>query len=292
MSARRSRKELEALEASAIDEANDVEARESSIYNLNENRKWEPAVADTTAISIPADANGDVDVDAAPMHDFLSHTILTRIAKGAKEMLSKVQAESHDFMFRDFKPKMFKYLRELARINEEEYIYAFDKTKKEHFSEGKSGSFMYLSKDEKYVVKTVSQTEMAKLLDMLTKYKDHVKKHPHSMISRFTGAHAIVMYNQTIYFIVMKNILPKVALSERYDLKGSWVGRNGNTEGLTRSDRMKQQGAHATVDENSDVLLLDNDLQSRINLNKNVIGPICDYIRCDIDFLQSESVSE
>jgi hypothetical protein len=34
-----------------------------------------------------------------------------------------------------------------------------------------------------------------------------------------------------LYFVVMLNIFPGIELSERYDLKGSWIDRNGNNAG-------------------------------------------------------------
>lgn len=39
------------------------------------------------------------------------------------------------------------------------------------------------------------------------------------------------MYDTTLYFVVMLNFFPNIVLSERYDLKGSWVDRNGTRAG-------------------------------------------------------------
>ena len=48
-----------------------------------------------------------------------------------------------------------------------------------------------------------------------------------SLIAKFYGCHAIRMYGQWIYFVVMENIFCSAKkLHERYDLKGSWVNRH------------------------------------------------------------------
>lgn len=48
------------------------------------------------------------------------------------------------------------------------------------------------------------------------------------------------MYGQNIYFVVMENVFPATALSERYDLKGSWVKRHR----LAASAAMKKSSAN------------------------------------------------
>ena len=95
---------------------------------------------------------------------------------------------------------------------------------------------MYLSKNEKFIVKTLSESEMNKLLDILPRYTIYLEDHPNSLLTKYLGAHAIVMYDTTIYFVVMLNFFPNILLSERYDLKGSWVDRNGTLAGWLAID--------------------------------------------------------
>ena len=210
-----------------------------------------------------------------------------RAAESAKRALDKVAAPSHDFTFRDFCPKTFRYIRKLSNIREDDYIQAFEQTTREKFSEGRSGAFLYFSANEKYIVKTTTKEEMTKLIGMLPGYIEHFKNHPLSFITRFTGAHAIVMYDITLYFIVMKNVMPnKMPLSERYDLKGSWVNRNGNFWQLTRTERLQQDMFKQVK---SAALLKDNDLQHRINLPPEIMIPISLEIKEDIKFLRGKA---
>ncbi len=137
----------------------------------------------------------------------------------------------NDFAFRDFFPTTFHKIRTLAKIDDQEYVDAFTETARESFSEGRSGAFLYFSKNERYIVKTTSKEEILKLIDMLPTYLEFLNRNPMSLITRYLSAHAIVMYNTTLYFVVMLNIFPNIDLSERYDLKGSWIDRNGNNVG-------------------------------------------------------------
>jgi 1-phosphatidylinositol-4-phosphate 5-kinase len=91
---------------------------------------------------------------------------------------------------------------------------------------------MFLSADEKFIVKTLSASEVYKLLCTLPAYYNYLDKHhSQTLLTRYMSAHAIVMYDTTLYFVVMLNFFPNITLSERYDLKGSWVDRNGTLAG-------------------------------------------------------------
>ena len=136
-----------------------------------------------------------------------------------------------DFTFRDFVPHLFYKVRQLSNIADSEYVDAFTETTRESFSEGRSGAFLYFSKNEKYIVKTTSKAEFMKLMSILPDYVNYITKYPMSLVTRYLSAHCIVMYNTTLYFVVMLNIFPGVELSEKFDLKGSWIDRNGNNVG-------------------------------------------------------------
>ena len=53
-----------------------------------------------------------------------------------------------------------------------------------------------------------------------------IRTEPDSLINKFFGAHAITMYNKTVYFVVVGSIFETdCAIHDRFDLKGSWFGR-------------------------------------------------------------------
>lgn len=105
-------------------------------------------------------------------------------------------------------------------------------------------------------------------------YLSYLIANPNSLIVRFLGAHSLTLYNRVLYFVVMLNVFSKADLSERYDLKGSWVQRHGE-----RRLKMRNKGAP---------LYKDNDLQHKITLNPSVANALHDQILRDTAFLCGE----
>uniref|UniRef100_K3WJV1 PIPK domain-containing protein n=1 Tax=Globisporangium ultimum (strain ATCC 200006 / CBS 805.95 / DAOM BR144) TaxID=431595 RepID=K3WJV1_GLOUD len=129
--------------------------------------------------------------------------------------------------FRDFEPDAFREIRQLSGISTETYIQSFAGRTRERFSMGKSGSFLYYTGDQFFILKTCTPGEQRYLLQILPQYTDHLKKNPNSYLCRYVGCHELVMAHQSVHFIVLTNILNNstVNVDEFYDLKGSWVGR-------------------------------------------------------------------
>ena len=101
-----------------------------------------------------------------------------------------------NFVFNDYRPEIFAKLRELREISKEFYlvktlffvefhkIYFVKKSMnprkflgklKDHFSEGKSGSFFAFSPDNNFIIKTTEAEEAQTLLEILPAYY-HVRK--------------------------------------------------------------------------------------------------------------------
>ncbi|TMW63139.1 hypothetical protein Poli38472_002080 [Pythium oligandrum] len=130
-------------------------------------------------------------------------------------------------LFRDFHPSSFQEIRRLSGIANEDYAKSFRGRAKERFSEGKSGSFLYYTGDQQFILKTCSPSEQRYLLRILPQYIAHLREHPNSYLCRYVGCHELVMEHHSVSFIVLTNILtnPNMNIDEFYDLKGSWVGR-------------------------------------------------------------------
>ncbi|KAJ0401314.1 hypothetical protein ATCC90586_000821 [Pythium insidiosum] len=129
-------------------------------------------------------------------------------------------------VFFDYAPHVFRRLRMEAKISASSYLNSMQQTTKERVSEGKSGAFFYFTEDRKYVVKTMTHEELKFLLTMLPKYYTFIKSHPNTFVTRFFGCHAITMYGKTVFFMVMQSVFDTtLQIHERFDLKGSWVGR-------------------------------------------------------------------
>lgn len=110
-----------------------------------------------------------------------------------------------------------------ANITTLEYRQSMTQTTKERVSEGKSGAFFYFTQDCKDVVKTMTHEE---LVSILPQYTTYIQQHDNTFITRFFGCHAITMYGKTVFFMVMQSVFDTtLQIHERFDLKGSWVGR-------------------------------------------------------------------
>jgi 1-phosphatidylinositol-4-phosphate 5-kinase len=58
-------------------------------------------------------------------------------------------------------------------------------------SPGKSGSFFYLTQDDRFMIKTVKKSEVKVLLRMLPSYYKHVCQYENSLVTRFYGVHCV-----------------------------------------------------------------------------------------------------
>lgn len=130
-------------------------------------------------------------------------------------------------IFRDFEPALFQEIRQLSGITPDSYVASFAGRTHERFSEGKSGSFLYYTGDQLFILKTCTYAEHRYILQILPQYMEHLRKNPNSYICRYVGCHELIIQHQSIYFIVLTNLLnnSKAQVDEFYDLKGSWVGR-------------------------------------------------------------------
>lgn len=133
---------------------------------------------------------------------------------------------SDGVVFFDYAPHVFRRLRTEAHISTSSYRHSLQQTTKERVSEGKSGAFFYFTEDRKYVVKTLTKEELRFLLSILPTYFAFMRENPNTFMTRFFGCHGLTMYGKTVYFVVMQSVFDtNLQIHERFDLKGSWVGR-------------------------------------------------------------------
>lgn len=150
----------------------------------------------------------------------------------------------YDFKFKDYAPWVFRELREYFYLDPSDYLISL--TAKYILSElgspGKSGSFFYFSRDYRFIIKTIRHSEHKFLRSILKDYHEHVKKNPHTLLSRFYGLHRVKLpRGKKIHFVIMNNLFPPHRdIHETYDLKGSAIGR------LYPEEKAKQN-PHATL---------------------------------------------
>eukprot|EP00927_Polykrikos_kofoidii_P021222 TRINITY_DN20160_c0_g1_i1.p1 TRINITY_DN20160_c0_g1~~TRINITY_DN20160_c0_g1_i1.p1 ORF type:complete len:419 (+),score=82.30 TRINITY_DN20160_c0_g1_i1:61-1317(+) len=89
---------------------------------------------------------------------------------------------------------------------------------------GKSGSFFYRSADRRLVLKTIEQHEYDTLNEILPEYIVYLQENKDSLLCRIFAAYQLTVYNITVRFVVMDNVLPSKPF-EVYDLKGTTEDR-------------------------------------------------------------------
>eukprot|EP01127_Copromyxa_protea_P011493 TRINITY_DN2889_c0_g1_i1.p1 TRINITY_DN2889_c0_g1~~TRINITY_DN2889_c0_g1_i1.p1 ORF type:complete len:790 (+),score=138.34 TRINITY_DN2889_c0_g1_i1:39-2408(+) len=135
--------------------------------------------------------------------------------------------------FKTFSPKVFEEIREQFQVTPQEIIDSFDWGKfKTIKGEGKSGAFLLLSKDNRFVIKTATKKERDVMWDLLPSYCSHIAKNPDTLIPRI---YAMFGFRHSgdggwgcVRFLVQNNVFGNGQFppKERYDLKGSTYGRS------------------------------------------------------------------
>ena len=107
---------------------------------------------------------------------------------------------------------------------------------------GRSGSFFFFSHDSKFIIKTISKSELDTFLKMLPALAEHYKNNEDSLITKTFGAFTVKTDSTNeVHLVLMENTLqlknPK-GLQYIFDLKGSLVDRK--TKGkITPSTTLK-----------------------------------------------------
>ena len=145
----------------------------------------------------------------------------------------------YEFKFKDYAPWVFRYIRDHFKIEAADYLVSL--TSKYVLSElgspGKSGSFFYFSQDYRFIIKTIHHTEHKFLCHIMENYYEYIQQNPNTLISRYYGLHRVKLpHGRKIHFVVMGNVFPPNRdIHEKFDLKGSLIGRYSNEDGMDTS---------------------------------------------------------
>lgn len=89
--------------------------------------------------------------------------------------------------------------------------------------------FLFTSHDGRFVVKTMNKVEAHFLLEILGRYRAHLKARPGTLLPRFLGMYRVKLHHlqAVVYFVVMGSVYNLRDSTQRvFDLKGSTLGRN------------------------------------------------------------------
>ncbi|KAM0948795.1 putative 1-phosphatidylinositol-4-phosphate 5-kinase [Dioscorea sansibarensis] len=191
--------------------------------------------------------------------------------------------QSSDFKWKDYCPKVFRTLRKLFKVDPAEYMLSIcgNDALRELSSPGKSGSFFYLTNDDKYMIKTVKKAEVKVLLRMLPAYYNHFRSFENTLVTKFYGLHCVKLAGanqKKVRFVIMGNLCcTDYVIHRRYDLKGSSYGRT--------TDKPDSE-----IDENT--TLKDLDLNFIFRLQKSWFQEFQRQVDKDCEFLEQERIMD
>ncbi|KAL5218940.1 hypothetical protein ABZP36_019624 [Zizania latifolia] len=190
---------------------------------------------------------------------------------------------SSDFRWKDYCPKVFRTLRKLFKVDPADYMLSLcgDDALRELSSPGKSGSFFYLTNDDRYMIKTMKKSEVKMLLKMLPSYYNHVRQFEDTLVTKFFGLHCVKLAGanqKKVRFVIMGNLFcSDHTIHRRFDLKGSSLGRT--------TDKPL-----AEIDEYT--TLKDLDLNFIFRLQKQWFQEFQRQVDKDCEFLEHEKIMD
>ncbi|KAI3689020.1 hypothetical protein L2E82_46968 [Cichorium intybus] len=189
--------------------------------------------------------------------------------------------QSAEFRWKDYCPVVFRHLRELFQVDPADYMLAIcgNDALRELSSPGKSGSFFYLTQDDRFMIKTVKKSEVKVLIKMLPSYYQHVCRYENSLVTKFFGVHCVKPVGGIkTRFIVMGNLFcSEYRIHRRFDLKGSSHGRT--------TDKPEEE-----IDETT--TLKDLDLNYVFRLQESWFKELIKQINRDCEFLEAERIMD
>ncbi|KAL8142996.1 hypothetical protein V2J09_016028 [Rumex salicifolius] len=190
---------------------------------------------------------------------------------------------SVEFKWKDYCPLVFRALRKLFKVDAADYMLSIcgNDALRELSSPGKSGSFFYLSNDDRYMIKTMKKSEAKVLIRMLSAYYNHVRAFENTLVTKFFGLHCVKLTGtaqKKVRFIIMGNLLcTEYTIHRRFDLKGSSLGRS--------TDKPEDELDASTI-------LKDLDLNFIFRLQKSWFQDFCRQVDRDCEFLENERIMD
>ncbi|KAL7677374.1 hypothetical protein ACOME3_003610 [Neoechinorhynchus agilis] len=110
---------------------------------------------------------------------------------------------------------------------------------KEFCNPAKSGSLFYVTGDSEFFLKTVRDYEARFFQsELLNDYYHNLANRKRSFLARYFGLFSYIQENSflKLRFVIMSNIIPlTLPIHERYDLKGSTLGREASAEEYSKA---------------------------------------------------------
>ncbi|ORC93710.1 putative phosphatidylinositol-4-phosphate 5-kinase-like [Trypanosoma theileri] len=181
------------------------------------------------------------------------------------------------FTFIDYSPMCYHHIREFFKIDPRAYCDVLMRSRWHSTpTPGKSAAQLFFCGKD-WVIKTMTNEESEFLRSILHRYYFFVLDNPYTLLPHFVGHHRLEIEGEKINIIIMQNVFATGnTIHEKYDLKGSTVGRFA-----TEAEKMK----HTCT-------------QKDLDLNRPIhVGParralLIDQIKKDCDFLRRSNVMD
>jgi len=161
------------------------------------------------------------------MQDFMSVETSQFPSKGGHQTPGHPYS---DFTFRTYAPVAFRYFRDLFGIPPDDFMISIcNENLRELSNPGASGSIFYLTRDDEFILKTVSMKEAEFLQKLMPGYYMNLQQNPRTLLPKFFGMFTYQANQKNIRLVVMNNLLPSgVKMHLKFDLKGSTYKRKAS----------------------------------------------------------------
>eukprot|EP00943_MAST-04B_sp_MAST-4B-sp1_P006378 g6378.t1 len=173
------------------------------------------------------------------------NNIISNTVRNINSLLGVTKKKQSNLLV-NYAPKIFKSIRSFQGIRSSSYVFSMcnKPLKPKVFSASASGSFFFETADKRYVLKTITKRECDQLRHMLFDYWKHIERYADTLLPRFMGMYKVKhTENKFVRVLVMRNAFyTKLPISEKYDLKGSTVGRE-TKDGSKNKFRIQRAGS-------------------------------------------------
>ena len=181
------------------------------------------------------------------------------------------------FTCKSYAIEAFHHLRKQFGIDQEEFIESIClQPLKSLTNPGSSGSLLFISEDDNYILKTVSDKEARFLQQLLPGYWMNIHQNSKTLLPKFFGLFAYQTSFKTMRFVIMNNVLPSnLKYQMKFDLKGSSYNRKAGVSGVAEGFMPITQKDNDFQERIPDGIIMTSDKR---DLLIDVLGRDCDVL--------------
>ena len=193
--------------------------------------------------------------------------------------------DEEDALIIEYSNNIFSELRKKDGISNNVIIKSFSPIKNKNAiakmseSKGRSGSFFFYSHDRKFIIKTITSSELKTFLKIINDYYSYINNNQNSAITKIYGLYSIVINVSSINIILMQNLFfcSPVHIQKMFDLKGSAIQRiTKNVQNWKRDQVLKDL----------DYQWVTKVERKLVDFNRNDINEILNNLKNDINFFK------